>query len=194
MDEVTNPKATKQIEKVAAKNSDDLAQELIQHNLAAKKKIIDDAIADGILNKSNKVKGNFGEMVCDYEFLSKQFTINGRTGTFKRISKDATESLDDPIRKGIDGIYEFSNPPPKYVVNESKFGKSSLSRTVTASGGTQMTERWIEWLLRDLPLHQYKDVMKHGYESVVTRVAKDGKVSYSKLNKDAKVVNKYWPI
>ena len=48
----------------------------------------------------------------------------------KYIFLEKVTDLDAPIRKGIDAVYEFSSPPPKYIVaelemhtNETKFLK-----------------------------------------------------------------------
>ncbi|MFN0032442.1 MAG: hypothetical protein ACKVOR_09800 [Flavobacteriales bacterium] len=201
---MANPNAANKLTEAApAIQTDELigkADDLLPESLAAKKKIIDDVLSGRITLRGNKMKANFGEMVCDYNFLSRQWTLNGRTGTFKRISRETTQTLDDPIRHGIDGVYEFSNPgipptpPPKYVVNESKFGGSRLGKEATKSGGSQMMERWIVFnLKKSVDKNLMDDILLHGYDSVVTRVASDGTSSFSKLNSSARVIQEYWP-
>ena len=59
----------------------------------------------------------------------------------KRISYDRVESLDDKIKQGIDGVYEYKNPPPKYIIKEAKYDTSQL-RTLP-NGTKQMSDEWI---------------------------------------------------
>lgn len=54
--------------------------------------------------KTNKQKGNYGEMKMDDYFESQGY---------ERISNDRVTGLDDKLSKGIDGVYENANPPPK---------------------------------------------------------------------------------
>lgn len=45
------------------------------------------------------------------------------------------------MRQGIDGIYENSKPPLKYIINEAKYGTGKLKKT---KDGKQMSDKWIE--------------------------------------------------
>ncbi|MBC1335128.1 hypothetical protein HCA00_02315 [Listeria booriae] len=81
---------------------------------------------------TNKRKGNYGEMKMDVYFEST---------TYKRISEDRVTGLNDKIVKGIDGVYENSSPPPKYVIAEAKYGTSQLGKT---KSGKQMSDSWVE--------------------------------------------------
>ncbi|WP_106496314.1 T7SS effector LXG polymorphic toxin [Lentibacillus sp. Marseille-P4043] len=85
-----------------------------------------------IILNTTKQKGNYGEMKMDDYFESKDYT---------RISTDRVTDLDDKIIKGIDGVYENSNPPPKYVIGEAKYGSSRLGKT---KSGKQMSDQWVD--------------------------------------------------
>lgn len=87
--------------------------------------------------ETNMQKGNYGEMKMDIEFES-----NG----CKRISKNRVTGLDDATHHGIDGVYESSNPPPKYIIAEAKYGSSKLGNT---KDGKQMSDIWIDNRLDD---------------------------------------------
>ncbi|GHT71180.1 hypothetical protein AGMMS50239_40220 [Bacteroidia bacterium] len=90
---------------------------------------------------TNKQKGNFGEMAAYDNKVSNQ-ALKDKGYDLKRIGvEDAPNSLDDKIKKGIDGIYENATPPPKYVIDEAKYGTSQLGMT---KDGPQMSDDWIK--------------------------------------------------
>ncbi|MBC2285551.1 cytosolic protein [Listeria booriae] len=66
--------------------------------------------------------------------------VHYESTTYTRINSDRTTSLDDKIIKGIDGVYENSSPPPKYVIAEAKYGTSQLGKT---KDGKQMSKAWV---------------------------------------------------
>lgn len=80
--------------------------------------------------KTNKQKGNYGEMKMDDYFESQGY---------ERISNDRVTGLDDKLSKGIDGVYENANPPPKYVIAESKYNTAQLGYTKDG----KMGDGWI---------------------------------------------------
>ncbi len=122
---------------------------------------------------------NYSEMKIDKWFETQTFTINNRTGTLKRVSTKTITSLDEPITKGIDGVYEFSSPPPKYIITEVKYNTAKLDTKITKSGGTQMSEFWIEEDLKKGAVSPEirRDILLNGYEPLLCHVAKDGKVT-----------------
>jgi len=61
---------------------------------------------------------------------------------YERISNDRVTGLDDKLSKGIDGVYENANPPPKYVIAEAKYNTAQLSNTKRS--GRQMSDKWID--------------------------------------------------
>src|SRR5690625_2916049 len=83
--------------------------------------------------KTNKQKGNYGEMKMDDYFESQGY---------ERISNDRVTGLDDKLSKGIDGVYENANHPPKYVIAEAKYNTAQLSNTKRS--GRQMSDKWID--------------------------------------------------
>ena len=88
--------------------------------------------------------GNFGEIAVDVD-------LEG-TGHIKRISMHRVDSLDTPMHKGIDGIYENLTPPPKYIIVDSKYLSSEVSKadtfaptmSNTKESGKQLGNPWIE--------------------------------------------------
>jgi predicted DNA-binding protein (MmcQ/YjbR family) len=168
------------------------------------RQLVDDIDSDKEkLHKKGKSKQdftrhtNYSELKTILHYESRKWTIGNNTGRLKYIGKNIVESLDDPFKKGIDAIYEFSNPPPKYIVSEVKFNtknkikwKASISRDVTKSGASQMMEEWIEFNLFDsVDNATFDDIMKKGYSRVLTSLDK-GKVITQELNEVARIINK----
>ena len=83
--------------------------------------------------KTNKRKGNYVEMKMDVHFENQGYT---------RLSKDRVTGLDDKIAKGIDGVYEKTGPPRKFVIGEAKYNTSRLG--TTKDGNKQMSDPWIQ--------------------------------------------------
>jgi hypothetical protein len=92
-------------------------------------------------------KGNYGEMKADQHFEGLD-DINGRKADINRISDDRVTDVDDKGHHGIDGVYENKGtPPPKYIINETKYGSSDLNQHT--ADGPQMSDPWIENRLDD---------------------------------------------
>ncbi len=166
------------------------------------KKIVD--IIEGITKKYKKVttkkklnfdpksatakqKGNFGEIVSDTHLKEKH--------NMKRIGDDPPKTIDDPLRKGIDGIYENSSPPPKYVINESKYGQGKLNPKT--ADGPQMSDKWVrERLESEVGKQKADDIiqsMKNGdVDKILSKVDESGNVTTFKLDKDGKKIG-VWP-
>ncbi|MFN0032437.1 MAG: hypothetical protein ACKVOR_09775, partial [Flavobacteriales bacterium] len=171
----------------------------LREELSRKKKIIDDVESGEIdLREGRKTndytrEANYGEIKIQYDLLSRQVNIEGRSGTMTSIGRTAAQSLDEPIKKGIDGIYRFSNPPPEFIVVEVKYGSSSISRTLTQSGGKQMDQVWIGYHISD----QFEDYMlirqiMANSKSVLARVNKDSSITYDLLDESAKTIKRNW--
>ena len=45
------------------------------------------------------------------------------------------------LNKGLDGVYEYKNPPPKYIIGEAKYNTSRLGTLL--DGTKQMSNKWI---------------------------------------------------
>ncbi|MCW1929306.1 cytosolic protein [Bhargavaea beijingensis] len=65
---------------------------------------------------------------------------------YARISEGRVTKLDQPIAKGIDGVYENSSPPPKYIIAEAKYNSAQLQHT---KHHRQMNNDWIDERLED---------------------------------------------
>lgn len=159
-----------------------------------RKKALDDVESGRIkldedANGNKRKKGdetrssNYAEMKVDDFFETQKFTIGKNTGTLKRISTTTVNTLDDAILKGIDGIYEFSTPPPKYIITEVKYNTARLSKTITKSGGTQMSELWVDnnLIKGTVSPEIRRDILAKGYEPILCNVSKQGKVTVNKI-------------
>jgi hypothetical protein len=113
----------------------------------------------------------------------------------KRVSVDVVESLDQPIRKGIDAIYEFSNPgipppPPKYIINEVKYGTADLKWNVDKTI-KQMDEKWIKKNIDAAAGSRMnaKNILTD-YYSVMSKVEANGSIVNTKLDATANKIQK----
>lgn len=100
---------------------------------------------------TNKQKGNYGEIKSCLNLLtSKKLKkgVNGKRYNLKRIGDNAPDSLDSKIRHGIDGIYVNLTPVPDFVIDEVKYGTSTLSET--KGTGPQMGKDWILYRIETL--------------------------------------------
>jgi hypothetical protein len=158
-----------------------------------------DEFPDGKKRKpgDNTRYANYGEIKSRLFFEDNTFRIGKNEGTLKYISLDKVTDLDAPIRKGIDAVYEFSNHPPKYIITEvkmnttgSKSWKPPLSKTVTKSGGSQMTDKWIEFNLRmEFDKRMAMDIIDSGYERILVGVSKENDMILETLDKTGKTTN-----
>src|SRR5690625_7999655 len=71
---------------------------------------------------STKQKGNFGEIVSSDNILNNQ-SLKEAGYDLKPIGRNAPSGIDDKIDRGIDGLYENTNPKStiKYDIDEEKF-------------------------------------------------------------------------
>ncbi|ORO50014.1 hypothetical protein B7712_00960 [Streptococcus oralis subsp. oralis] len=104
---------------------------------------------------------------------------NGNTYTLESIGRPAPSGIDDPIVKGIDGIYKNQTPPPSYVINETKWGSSEINQITRT--GPQMSRKWIENRLNDLDRATKMDLMdaleSGDVEFVISKVGSSGEIS-----------------
>ncbi|UPQ78114.1 hypothetical protein M0M57_10815 [Flavobacterium azooxidireducens] len=160
-----------------------------------RKKTLDDVESGKIkldedANGNKRKKGdetrssNYAEMKVDDYFETQKFVIGKNEGTLKRVSENTVSTLDDSIKKGIDGIYEFSTPPPKYVIAEVKYNTATLSKTTTKSGGAQMSEQWVKYDLNfgAVSAEIRREILVQGYEPLLCTVSKQGKVTVNTIN------------
>jgi hypothetical protein len=110
---------------------------------------------------------------------------------------DKVTDLDAPIRKGIDAVYEFSTPPPKYIITEVKMNtkgdinwKPTVDTKVTKSGGSQMEDKWITHNLDlEFDFVLSRDIKKQGYERILVGVSKENNIIINTLDKNGKVIS-----
>lgn len=134
---------------------------------------------------SKKQKGNFGEIKSCLNLLTNERLkkgVNGKLYNLKRIGDDVPDSLDSKIRHGIDGIYENLTPVPDFVIDETKYGTSTLSET--RGSGPQMGKDWIfdriETLYRKRIISkvQYKKIhdafRNNSVDEIISHISKNG--------------------
>ncbi|OUL31315.1 hypothetical protein BV372_20350 [Nostoc sp. T09] len=117
-------------------------------------------------------KGKFGEQKAD-AFMEEN-------GFVKRGSHDAPGSGGGkPKPQGIDGVYENTNPPPKWVVGEAKYDTAGYGQT---QSGKQMSEPWADARLDHAVGKKLADQIRlDGYERWELRVDPSGKVIKTKI-------------
>lgn len=152
-------------------------------------KSLDDKIDDAMgkfdpKKATNKEKGNFGEMAA-HKDLSENPNL-------KRLGDDPPTGLDDKIKKGIDGIYENADPPPKYIINEAKYGSSKLGKT---KSGKQMSDDWIngnDRLINQVGPDKADEISRalknNEVQRILSKIDKTGKVTVQELDKFGNVI------
>jgi hypothetical protein len=117
-------------------------------------------------------KGAFGEQRGDV-FMEER-------GFVKRGSHNAPgPGGGRPKPQGIDGVYENTHPPPKWVVAEAKYGESGYG--VTRSG-KQLSDPWTDARLDHAVGRTLADQIRlEGYERWELRVDSSGKVTRTKI-------------
>lgn len=146
-----------------------------------------EAKENGEESPHNKVeKGNYGEMKTDND-LEK----NG----YNRISKEKVTAINETVHQGIDGVYENSNPPPKYIIVDSKYGTAGLNPNT--KDGKQMSEQWIDNRLDTSVGKEKADEIRKemilnpdNVKSIVAHVDSEGNVTYNELDADANIIKK----
>lgn len=145
---------------------------------------------------NNAKKGLYGELISDEYMVNKGF--NNLLPDNRRV-----RSLEDaPKGRGIDGIYGNPNPPPPYIVTETKFrtavgeyvdSDGTLTRAKNVEGllgntkdGRQMSDQWVNDRLEKEIGDKARDVRQGGYEKWLMIVGPDGKIeAIHKLNPGA---------
>ncbi|MBQ0151711.1 MAG: DUF4280 domain-containing protein [Chryseobacterium sp.] len=181
------------IAKVVTKDAKELASETTK-KIATE---FDDALKKfDPKTATNKQKGNFGEMASHNDKINNP-ALKDKGYDLKRIGDDAPSGLDDTIKKGIDGIYENANPPPKYVIDEAKYDTSKLSQK--PKDGPQMSDDWIKGSKRlenqvgeDKAREIAKALDKGEVDRVLSKIDKNGKVTTYKINADG-TIGDPWP-
>ena len=126
-------------------------------------------------------KSNAGEILADdnMRIVRENVGANGNTYTLESIGRPAPSGIDDPIVKGIDGIYKNQTPPPSYVINETKWGSSKINQHTL--DGPQMSEEWVVNRLDKLDDEtrmNLQDALESGdVDFVISKVDTSGKVS-----------------
>ncbi|CDN36513.1 unnamed protein product [Bacillus thuringiensis DB27] len=159
-----------------SKESGKVAQTL-EAARAQQRTVIESVESGEVALKTTKRKGNYGEMKMDDFFESQTYT---------RISDDRVLTLDQKIVKGIDGIYENSSPPPKYVIAEAKYNTAQLSNK---KDGKQMSETWIDGSRRlESTVGEEMFLNPENVQNILINVDKDGNVVKNILDSSGKKI------
>ncbi|MFM2467301.1 hypothetical protein P0D87_26890 [Paraburkholderia sp. RL17-368-BIF-A] len=141
---------------------------------------------DDVAKMSSARKGIFGEQVSDDWMKARKFT--------SELSADRQMRLleEKPTGRGIDGVYRNNEPPPPYVITETKFrtgGNFSPSQLpMTKGSGKQMSSEWItDRLTQAVGDDEKADmIIDEGYEAWLMVVDENGKVtSITNLDENA---------
>lgn len=79
-------------------------------------------------------------------------------------------------KNGLDSLYKNGNPPPDYVVVESKYGSSKLGQT---NNGKHMSDTWIKSHVHDLDLPE-----DASYGKYLSEVDESGNITITELDKN----------
>ncbi|MEZ4911814.1 MAG: hypothetical protein R2774_13250 [Saprospiraceae bacterium] len=95
------------------------------------------------------------------------------------ISNRVVQTLDDPLEKGIDGVFEKGG---KYFVVEYKYNTSQLNGKT--ADGIQMSDDWVENRLEAAVGSSAlsKTIIKSGYTKLLCNILPDGTKTWQKLN------------
>jgi len=143
---------------------------------------------------SRTKKGLYGEVISD------NWMINHKFENLLPEQRQVRSLSDKPRGRGIDGVYKNTEPPPPYVVTETKFRtaggeyidgdgtKSTQLLSMTKGSGKQMSNKWIEDRLpseiRDDRV--LEDIGDKGYQAWLMIVDESGQViQITKLDKAA---------
>ncbi|WP_084694535.1 PAAR-like protein [Chryseobacterium vrystaatense] len=178
------------LEQLAKKEGGDIAAVVTKTAAEKAKDLLDDVLKKFDPKKATtKQKGNFGEIASHENMLKNQ--------NLKRIGDSAPGSLDDTIKKGIDGIYENSKPPPKFIIDEAKYGTSQLSKG--AKDGPQMSNDWIKGSKRlenqvgPKKAREIERALKNNeVDRVLSKIDDTGKVTTYKIDKSGNIGGP-WP-
>lgn len=98
---------------------------------------------------------------------------------------------------GSYNIYENTTPPPKYVIDESKYGSSKLNPKT--ADGPQMSDKWIkgsERLEKQVGEDKAREIMKAldkgEVDNVLSKVDANGKVTTYRVKPDGSIGSP-WP-
>ena len=156
-------------------------------------KILEESPEGTIAQLSNLQKGNYGEMKTDIDLE--------KDGRYQRVSNFRVTSLTDKGHHGIDGIYKNMNPPPDFIIVESKYlgaeeavNESFVPTMSKVKNGRQMDFKWIEKRLegsiddKKLLKKIQKALQNNRVDSVAAKIDKKGNITYYQLDADGKVI------
>ncbi len=155
-----------------------------------------------IVAKSNKLKGIYGEIISDHFMESHNFKQGYKFTNLLPEERRVRKMTDKPRGRGIDGIYQNANPPPPYVITETKYrtesgqyiddegmAKDSVL-SMTKHSGKQMSDDWIGPRLADSLSQRDADLISDSdYERWLMIVDSSGEViNITKLNENAESI------
>lgn len=143
-------------------------------------------------------KGIYGEVISDQYMLGRGYE------NLLSSSRGPRSMGMKPIGRGIDGVYKNANPPPPYIITETKYrtgGEFAASKLPTTKGSAgypsakQMSDEWIAPRLADAVGRKEAGAIRNSdYERWLMVVDENGKVtSITRLDENANVISSIVP-
>lgn len=139
------------------------------------------------------MKSNYGEMKTDIDLE--------QNGGYQRVSDFRVTSLKDKGHHGIDGIYKNMNPPPDFIIVDSKYlgtekavAEAFAPTMSKVKNGRQMDSDWIKKNLQgsitdEQLLEEIRTAIRRKrVDSVAAKIDNTGKLTYYQLDNDGKVM------
>jgi len=164
--------------------------------------LLDEIDPNVVRKMSNAKKGLFGEIISDQYMASKGHKNLMPEDRIKRSLNDT------PNGRGIDGVYQNANPPPPYVITETKYrsetglyidsdgSSSEVLLSTTKDGAKQMSDKWIQRnLADDLKNRELTEkIKKSDYARWLILVGPEGKIEQiTSLDGAAKAIGAITP-
>lgn len=187
------------------------ASSKIEKVAKGKKLVTRDPVTKRIVNKSSKIKGtegfnpstatnlekgNYGEILSHNNKVNNPL-LKEKGYDLERIGKEPPSGLADKGHQGIDGIYKTKTEPPKYVIDEAKYGSSQLGKL--KDGTKQMSDPWIFGSNRlsnsvgDIEAAKIEKAFKQNrVDRVLSQIDEYGNVTTYRLNNEGKIIGP-WP-
>ena len=122
------------------------------------------------------MKSNYGEMKTDIDLE--------KNGVYQRVSNFRVTSLKDKGHHGIDGIYRNMNPPPDFIIVDSKYLGTEKALNEAFAPTMSRVKGGLEQILEEIRT----SIRRKRVDSVAAKIDNTGKLTYYKLDTYGKVM------
>ena len=122
------------------------------------------------------MKSNYGEMKTDIDFE--------KNGGYQRVSNFRVTSLKAKGHHGIDGIYRNMNPPPDFIIVDSKYLGTEKALNEAFAPTMSRVKGGLEQILEEIRT----SIRRKRVDSVAAKIDNTGKLTYYKLDTYGKVM------